>query len=150
MKPDPPMVLRGIGQTLATRVLPELRTPFGFQTVGLAAGILNMVAQEYDRAAARLVEENDVLRQLFSDAVEVVEDSNLRARLRGAADESPARDYRVSTLQAENDALRALLIELHAAVERQTGGTARELNERIWDELLESTRRRHVQSGLAG
>ena len=150
MKPDPPMVLRGIGHTLATRVLPELRTPFAFQTVGLSAGILNMVAQEYDRASARLVEENDVLRQLFSDAVEVVEDGALRTRLREAADEAPVRDYRVSTLQGENDALRALLIDLHAAVERQTGERARELDERIWDELLESTRRRHLQSGLAG
>lgn len=150
MKPDPPMVLRGIGQALATRVLPELRTPYGFQTVGLAAGILNMVAQEYDRAAARLVEENDVLRQLFSDAVEIVEDRDLRVRLRQAADETPMRDYRVSTLQAENDDLRRLLIELHAAVERQASEAARELNQRIWDELLESTRRRHLQSGLAG
>lgn len=150
MKPDPPMVLRGIAQTLATRVMPELRTPFAFQTVGLTGGILNMVAQEYDRAAARLVEENNVLRRLFSDAVKVVEDGGLRTRLRDAADETPERDYRISTLQAENDRLRALLIELHAAVEGQKGESARAMEGRIWAELLESTRRRHLQSGLAG
>lgn len=150
MKPDPPIVLRGIGQTLATRVLPELRTPYGFQTVGLSAGILNMIAQEYDRAAARLVEENDVLRQLFADALDVVGDDDVCRRLREAVDESPARDYRVSTLQAENDGLRALLIDVHAAVEGLESEQGRAMTEQIWDELMESTRRRHVASGLAG
>jgi hypothetical protein len=52
-------------------------------------------------------------------------------------------------LQASNDRLRALLIDVHATVETREGNGFERLNERIWRELQESTRRRHLASGLA-
>ena len=59
-----------------------------------------------------------------------------------------APDYRLSSLQAENDALRRGLVALHAAVEANLAPEAAALNERIWAELVESTRRRQFAARL--
>jgi hypothetical protein len=61
-------------------------------------------------------------------------------------DRSPA-DLRISTLLAINDRLRTLLIDVHAAIEELDSPEARAMDERIWEELKESTRRRHVTLG---
>ena len=149
MKPDVPLVLNGIAATLATHVLPELRTPFGQQNVGIASQLCAMIAQEFDRAAARLVEENRALISLFERAIPVLDDGPLREQLQQAIATPPGSDLRISALQAENDRLRALLITLHAQVEEIDTPEGSALNERIWDELRESTRRRKLTSGLA-
>ena len=46
--------------------------------------------------------------------------------------------------QAENAALRGLLIDLHAQLETQSGEAAETLVEAIWDELVRSTERRRL------
>lgn len=149
MRPDVPIVLNGIAGTLATKVLPEIRSPFGQQTIGLASQLCFMIAQEFDRAAARLVEEDAAILGLLERALPMLEEGALRERLLQALETVPGEDLRVSALQVENDGLRALLIDLHAAVEALGTPEAASLNELIWDELRESTRRRHLVSGLA-
>jgi len=54
----------------------------------------------------------------------------------------------VSTLQGINDRLRAILVDVHAAIEETPGEGARAMEERIWEELRESTRRRHVEARI--
>jgi len=54
----------------------------------------------------------------------------------------------VSSLLAENDALRAGLIALHAAVEQLETPEGRAMDDRIWAELVESTRRRDFQAKM--
>ncbi|MGE5594827.1 MAG: hypothetical protein ACM3S1_02190 [Hyphomicrobiales bacterium] len=149
MRPDVTKVLQGIAGTLAMQVLPEVRTPYGQQTVGLASQLCFMISQEFDRAAARLVEENAAILGIFERALSLLDEGPLAAKLRAATQTVPGADLRISALQAENDNLRALLIELHAAVEAYDGEEMAGLNRIIWDELRESTRRRHVASGLA-
>jgi len=39
-------------------------------------------------------------------------------------------------------------VEVHAAIEETPGEEAREMEERIWEELRESTRRRHVEARI--
>ena len=56
----------------------------------------------------------------------------------------PAADLHVTALQAENDDLRRVLIDVHAAVDGVEGDELEPLNRLIWDELRESTRRRHL------
>jgi hypothetical protein len=149
LKPDPPLVLNGIVAEFARHVAPELRTPYAQGVFGLGVTMLTMLAQEYDRAAARLVEENDAIAALLEDISYVVEDTMLRDRI-GAELQTPRHtNLRVSALEPENDRLRLLLIEAHAAVEGLDSPEARVLNERVWAELQESTRRRHVASRLA-
>lgn len=148
MNPTVPRVLSGIAGSLAANVMPEVRSPFGQQTTGLAAQLAMMIAQEWDRAAARLVDENSAIIGLFDRALPLLPENALRDRLLAATGIVPGSDLRISALQAENDGLRALLIELHAVVEQLEGAEPRVLETLIWDELRESTRRRHLVSGL--
>lgn len=149
MRPDPPKVLSGVAMTLLTQVMPEIQSPFGVQTVSLAGGLAMMVAEEFDRAASRLVEENAAVLEILQRARGVIHEGGIEEKLETAMGELPGSDLRVSALQAENDRLRGLLIEVHVAAEAAPGAEAALLNELIWDELKQSTRRRHF-SGRAG
>ena len=144
MKPDVPRVLNGIAMTLAMDIGREVQTPFGQQVISHAAGLLMMAAQEFDRAAARLVEENAAILAILARAQSSMEEPGLQDRITRELGEVPGQDLRVSALQAENDRLRALLIDVHTAVEAVPGAEAEALDRMIWDELRESTRRRHL------
>ena len=147
MRPDVTRVLGGVAATIAGSLMPELTTPFARATAATSAGILGMIAQEFDRAAARQVEENDAIRQILALAVDVVDEDGLTARCADVLESPPERDYRVSTLKAENDILRGLLIDVHAHAESRDDAAALNLVERIWDELRASTRRRTLKIG---
>lgn len=149
MRPDTPKVLFGIAGQLVMQIMPEVRTPIAGQTLTLSAALLSMVAQEFDRAAARLVEENRAIRTLLSDARALAGDGALQGRIAAEVADTHEHDFHVSALQVVNDRLRSLLIDVHVAVESTPGEAAANLNDRIWDELKESTRRRHLASGLA-
>ncbi len=144
MRPDPPKVLYAIAGTLAAQVMPQVGTPFGQQSTGLAATLSGLLAQEFDRAASRLVEENNAVIGILHAALPLVGDANLGLQLTAAVAQPPPTDFHVSALQARNDELRGLLIEVHRLVESEPGEAAELLNARIWDELRESTRRRHL------
>ena len=115
-------------------------------TVTTLGALLLAVSEEHERAAARRVEENSALQALFTRAADALGDAALGARLRDAAGlEAPS--LRVSDLQAHNDRLRGLLIELHASVEADESAAARAIEAEIWDELRQSTERRRISMG---
>lgn len=144
MRPDPPKVLLGVANALLLQLTPEVRTPFGQQMAGLA-GMLNIaIAQEFDRIADRLHEENEAVAAILLDA-EPLLPPQLAARAQEAAQARHPANLRVSTLQQINDRLRALLIEVHAAIEQLPGQAARHMDERIWAEYALSTDRRHLE-----
>ena len=147
MRPQPPQVLMGMAGVLMMQVAPELQTPFAQQNIGSVAGILAMLAQDFDRAAARLAEENEAMVALFRRASTAVPTRPLQSRIVQEIAANPNADIHVSKLQAENDRLRRLLVEVHALVEPLPGAEAAAINEEIWDELRESTRRRHIMFG---
>ena len=127
---------------VAPHVAPSYR-----QASVLSAGVLLMsVGEELDRIAERRITENACLRGIFRDAASAVVDPALGSRLVDAA-ASVESDYRISALDASNDALRALLIELHAHLESLPGDAARALESRIWRELAASTERRRLSLG---
>jgi hypothetical protein len=128
---------------LLMNVAPDTKTPFGLQTVNLAGALALMASEESERAADRLVTENQIVRELLSDGLSLAGDA--RAAVEVALATPPAPNLRVSSLQAENDALRRGLIELHSAAESGETPEAAAFNERIWAELIESTRRRQFQ-----
>ncbi len=147
MNPSPPRVLQGVAANLLSEILPRIPTPFGQQLVGIAAMLDMMVAEEFDRAADRLVTENRIVRGLLAAGRDILGEA-VPPTVTAALDTPAAASLRVSDLQRENDVLRAALIDLHAAVEISPAPTARELDERIWEELVESTRRRHLSARL--
>lgn len=140
MRPDNSRTLQGVAVNLLTNVMSETKTAFGQQTVGIAAQLALWVAEECERGADRLVVENRATRELLSDGLSLA--GAARADVQAALDTPGAKDFKVSNLQTENDALRKGLIALHAAVESAEGSEAHAFNERIWDELVESTKRR--------
>jgi hypothetical protein len=107
----------------------------------LTAMLLQCASEEWDRAAARRVEENRILRQLFAEAAPEIGDSDLRGRLETACGEDD-EDLRISELNRSNDRLRTLLIELHGHVEEIDTEPARRIEAAIWQELRVSTERR--------
>lgn len=143
MKPEPQRVLMVMAGALGM-LIPEVATPFGQQTSMLSAALSMVLAQEWDRAASRLVEENVAVTGLLQRARLAIKDESLHARINEVADRIPATDLRISALQTENDGLRRLLVEVHAAVDGVDGDEPELLNRLIWDELRESTRRRHL------
>ncbi len=144
MRPDPDRVLRGVAMALMAEVAPQVGTAFGQGTTRMAGMLAMYTAAIVDGLADRLMVENRGLVDLLGSAAGVVDDPKLADRLRAVSMDRDVPDLKVSTLLAVNDRLRALLTELHQAVETQTGPEAAELDEQIWQELIESTRRRHV------
>lgn len=139
MKPEPPAVLGQLAAWLAMDLAPTVQ-PYQQSALGLAAALLGMTVEEADRAVSRRVEENAALRGLLARGADLVE-ARLSARLQALA-EGVDESLLVSALEASNAALRAGLIELHAAVEALDGEAARALEADIWAELRASTERR--------
>ncbi len=143
MRPRVSRVLEQAIACLAGEVLPAVQPAFRQGLVGSELALLGMVREEFDRAAARRVEENAALRGLFARAAETVRDAALARSLAEAA-LGRDDDLRVPALDAANDALRALLIDLHSALEEQPDPEARALEEELWAELARSTERRRL------
>jgi hypothetical protein len=121
--------------------LPQVEPAFLRGRLSCVVGVLNVLASDLDNAVPRRLEENRAFRALFRDGAGLVTDPALAARLA----EEGARasdDLRLSALDADNDRLRALLIELHVHVEARDDVAAKALNEAIWAELKRSTDRR--------
>lgn len=135
MTPTVPIVLNGLARTLLMDLAPQVTAAYAGQTLQLSGALAMMIAQEFERAAARLVEENAAIEVLLADGGEPA----------AAWD----RSLLVSALQARNRELRAALIQLHAAVETRTDPASRDLEARIWGELVESTRRRQLDMALS-
>ncbi len=146
MKPEVDRFLEVAAMNLMTEIGPILGPGFHQSNVNITAAMLIAVRDEFDRAAARRVEENRALRKLFGESVPVVTDASLRERLET---QSRGEDgsLRVSDLERVNAELRGLLIELHAHVEEIDSAEARAVEAAIWRELVQSTERRRLMLG---
>lgn len=124
MNPKVPAVLAELAGLLLKNAMPGVPEAERASDLGLSALLLVLAAETWDRQAAILVEENRAVRALLGEA---------------GADE----DLRLSALQAENDRLRAALVEAHAAAEA-AGDAARQ--DAIWAELIAATERRRLST----
>ena len=143
MTPIVPDVLLELSGLLVRNAAPDADPADRASALGLSAALLGIAAQEWDRAAARLIDENRAVREILAAARGVLGQGDLADRLDGLAAGQDA-DFRVSALQASNDRLRAALTELHAALEGRPEAAARALEDRIWAELAASTERRLI------
>ncbi|MGB5949900.1 MAG: hypothetical protein WBG82_11315 [Parvibaculum sp.] len=143
MKPEVDVVLGGFLGTLLTEIAPQLGAEYSLGSVGLIAMTVGMAAQEFDRAADLRVAENREMRALFSEAAKLVGDRGLAARLKEAA-ASQDGSFRVSALNATNDELAKLLIELQAHVEESKADWAAPFEAKLWDYIVGAAERRRV------
>ena len=124
MNPTVPAVLFELSGLMLRNAMPGVPDAERASDLGLTAMLLMLAGEVWDRQAHILVEENRAVRALL-----------------GVAGEDA--DLHITALQAENNRLRAALIEAHAAAEA-AGDTARE--EAIWAELIRSTERRRMST----
>jgi hypothetical protein len=146
VRPTLDRALEVCAATLMGDVAPHVAPSYRQASVLASGVVLTSVREELDRIASRRIEENACLRAIFREAAAVVADPALRARLADASSSTDG-DFRISALDAANDSLRALLIELHAHVETLESQEARDLESRIWQELAASTERRRLSLG---
>ncbi|MGV8996795.1 MAG: hypothetical protein ACOH12_07615 [Parvibaculaceae bacterium] len=143
MKPEVTNVMQGYVGTLFGSILPNLNSEYSMGDTSLMALSFMMMAQEFDRAADIRLQENEDMRALFAHAADVVDNEKLSAALRAAGAGTDA-SLRVHVLNAANDELKAVLIELHAYVEASSAHWAPELEMRIWSVLCAGTERRKL------
>ncbi len=141
MKPSAGHILQTVAGSLISEYVPAMEAEKAQAELGLFALLIGVVGEEMERAVARRVEENRELRQLFSEALSVVEDDDLGKRM-GRAAEGADTDFRVSVLDETNRGLLSLLTEFHAHVEGLEGQEARATEEGIWKALENWTKRR--------
>ncbi len=124
MNPPVPPVLAELAGLLMKNAMPGVPEPERASDLSLSAMLLMVAGEVWDRQAHILVEENRAVRALLG---ETGEDADLR----------------LSVLQAENDRLRAGLIEAHAAAEAAGDQTRQDA---IWAELVAATERRKLST----
>lgn len=151
MKPEVHDVLGVFAGSLLTNVTPEIESQYVRDDLALMAFLLMISAEDYDRAAEVRVQDNQAMRTLFADAAQHVAADNLKQRLNEAANgEDPS--LRITDLNAANDALKRLLIEVHEHVETAASNGApwaHALDRKIWDILHASTQRHAISVNLA-
>ena len=98
-------------------------------TSDMIAVLLLFAATEAERAADVRENENRAMRAFFAEAASHIADAALRARVREESQGSDASRL-VTDLDASNDRLKRLLIELHACVEQDTA--LADLDRAIW------------------
>lgn len=142
-EPEVDKVLTAFSGTLLTKVMPYVGSEYAQKDLGFIVLVLNGAAEEYDRAAENRMQENRAMRALFADAALIVDGESLRNRLQEAAVTEP-KSLRIHDLNSANAELSAVLVDLHAHVEEQTGPAWRKLENRIWNELKARTQRRAI------
>ncbi|MCW1383591.1 hypothetical protein OLX02_12250 [Novosphingobium sp. KCTC 2891] len=136
MKPDISLAVAELANRLRTDLLAEL-TGFRANVAAMGAAMLDMVADEWDGATARLVRENRAFRALLDQGAAIY-----GSPAPGGDDE----DLRVSALSCENDRLRGLITDLMARLEDDESAPAQTLLDAIWAELARTVSERRIAS----
>lgn len=125
--------VKGVGELLRTRILPEIGDDYAANMARMACSVLAISANWVDGAAELRVEENARLRALLGKAAPIV-GGELAVRLAEAAG-SADPGLKISVLDRENDRLRRLLVGAHGVIEGLAGEEARGLDAEIWGTL---------------
>ncbi len=141
MRPTCETISKTLATTLITNYLPKTQDVNEKKQFGLMALLLLLLSENYDGAAANLIEENRALRHLFLNAMNIIKDDHLKERLKEAA-ESDETNFRMSALDKENGNNLSLLIELQSHIETVEGIDARKIEDAIWQELENYKKRR--------
>ena len=136
MKPDVSLAVGELAHRLRTDLLAEL-TGFRANVAAMGAAMLDMVAQEWDGAAARLVRENGAFRALLERGA---------ALYAGPLPGGDDADLRISALTAENDRLRGLITDLMERRGDDAAGPAQALLADIWTVLAQTVADRRIAS----
>lgn len=136
MTPSFSQILMGAAGAIVTDIGPHLQGKTyaigQAQVIGL---LMVLVAQEADRAADTLSLETVAMRALFAEAASAPLPDGLRQRLRAMAEAPPPENFTIRALEQLAHPMKALLIELHEALEDRPDEWARPLEAKVWDVL---------------
>jgi hypothetical protein len=127
--------LHGLDEFLRDKIAPAIADPYVAPMARLSGLLLRICANGVDDAAELRVEENVAIREILSEAAELV-DAPLAGQLQAAA-VSIDPGLKISVLDGENHRLRCLLVTAQAILEGNSAPAANALDQRIW-RLLES------------
>jgi hypothetical protein len=145
MKLSSDHLLRTLAAHILDKIIPDVSEPYIQSSLGVIALMMLAAAEDFDRAAAVLIEENQSLRSLFKEAMDVVEDKRLKKMLEKEV-QGIDSDFRVSRLNNTNQKLRAILIDLHSKIELIKNEKACRVEDAIWNELKAGLKRRSYVS----
>jgi hypothetical protein len=138
---------------IATRIvrdlLPMANGPYMATDLALIAGFLNLLSQDYDRAAEVLTLEYADIITVVRAARSLLSDELLQQRIDALTALEPT-SLRIADLTARTDTALRVLIEVHAAVETAADSGipgAADLNLQIWAFLEQQLQRRAYRSG---
>lgn len=143
---------QGIGHVathVRTSLLPSISDPFVRANLSFTAMCLDLIAEDYDRAASNLVADRNELVEIFDMACSHVA-SNLRERL-GVRLADQLGSLRVSKLTEQLDSDLLEIIDLHSLVENEEAAGhpwAADLNSKIWHFIENYAARRQYQSPI--
>lgn len=139
MSLDAGRMLGRLAESLLTGRAFDLAVPYQQQSALGFGMLLAQIRGQLEGEAAILAEENQAMRAFLKREAAGIGDGELRQRVEAGAD-GGLGSLRVPDLRAANDALRSLLIDLHVYAESRPA--ERDLEERIWQQLLATTERR--------
>jgi hypothetical protein len=134
MIPHTQKAIAFLAQRLLTHVLPEQRTNFGVADVALLSVLLEMVAQDFERAAHARLEDVREMRGIFAEAHRLELPDALVARMDDAGSRDLS-DVRIARLDEVHALHSAVLIELHSRIESISGAEAARLDCLVWEHL---------------
>ncbi len=143
MRPEVDQTLQLLAETVLGEIAPKLPDDYARRNAQIVGMLMAAALEQWDRAAEIRLEENRSIRALFRRAIPVVSDDALRTRLEDLASRRRS-SVRIGALNADNDALRSLLIELQEHLEGLDTTAARRIEAATWKELLASTERRKL------
>jgi hypothetical protein len=140
--------------SLAARILfdliPKATDAYTMADLGMLAGLVRMVGQDFDRAAQVLASDLEAARAIFQEAAPHIRNEDLKRRLAEAAASRP-ESLAIPVLNTHADIAMRVLIDLHATVEDalEAGADwAPALDRRIWGFLDEYVAKRAYDSAF--
>ena len=140
--------------SLAARILldliPKATDAYTMADLGMLAGLVRMVGQDFDRAAEVLTSDLEGTRAIFREAEPHIVDDNLKRRMAEVVASRP-ESLAIPVLNAHADIAMRVLIDLQATVENAADAGAdwaAALDRRIWAFLDEYVAKRAYDSAF--
>jgi len=135
---------------MVTGLIPKAADVYMAADIGLLAGLIRLVAQDFDRSAEVLMSDIGAAAAIFREAAPHIADEDLKRRMAEAAALRPT-SLRIEALNAQADVAMRVMIDLHAAAEAAADGGADwapALDRAIWRFLDEYVAKRAYDSAF--
>jgi len=118
MKPDINTAIVFSAQEISTRFLPLLKEEYDQSRLGSWGGLMLIASLQLDSAADNLYKENQQMCEWFLLKEALIKDPDLLNRIKETRSKE-LEDIKISTLDAHNQILRLLFVEIQTFFEEQ-------------------------------